>query len=65
MFSCHAVYHGLSEEVQLGAVEPLAALLAALQHLLPRGKDSASHFPRAHGLMVEEWPRLAGLKHKH
>lgn len=59
------VYHVLSEEVQLGAVEPLAAFLTALQHLLPRGKNSTSHLPRAHGLMGEHGPRLAGLKHKH
>ena len=59
------VYHVLCEEVELRAVEPLAALLAALQHLLPRGEDGASHLPRAHGLLGKHGPRLAGLKHEH
>ena len=59
------VYHVLSEEVELGAVEPLAAVLAALQRLLPRGEDGPSHLPRTHGLMGKQRPGLAGLEHKH
>lgn len=59
------VYHVPSEEAQLGAVEPLAALLTALQHLLSGGENSTGHPPRAHSLVGEERPRLAGLKHKH
>lgn len=59
------LYHVLSEEEQPGAVEPLAALLAALQHLLPRDKDGAGHLPRAHGLMGKQRPGFAGLENKH
>lgn len=55
----------LGEEVELRAVEPLAALLAALQHLLPRGEDGTVHPPRAHGLLGKQRPRFAGLEHKH
>lgn len=55
----------LGEEVKLRAVEPLAALLAALQHLLPRGEDGTVHPPRAYGLLGKQRPRFAGLEHKH
>lgn len=53
------------EEVELRAVQPLAALLTALQSLVPGSEEGAAHPPRAHGLLGEERPRLAGLEHKH
>lgn len=58
-------HHVVCEEVQLGALQPLAALLTALQHLLSGGKDGARHPPRAHGLLGKERPRFAGLEDEH
>lgn len=63
--SVSVVYHVLGEEVQLRPVEPLAALLAALQHLFPWGKDGVSHFTQAHGLLGEQRSRFTGFKHEH
>lgn len=59
------LHHLRGEEVQLRAVEPLAALLTALQRLVPGDEDGAAHRPRAHGHLGEERPRFAGLEDKH
>lgn len=64
-FSPGDVYHKRRQEVKPGAVQPLAALLAALQHRLPRGEDGTGHPPRAHGLLGKRRPRLAGFEDKH
>lgn len=55
----------LGEEVELGSVEPLSVLLAALQHLVARGEDGMLYLARAQGPLGVEGPRLAGLEHKH
>lgn len=62
---CVCVYHVLCEDVELGTIEPLGALVAAVQRLAPRHEDGAAHSPRAHSLLGKEGPRLAGLEDKH
>lgn len=59
------VHHLRGEEVELRAVEPLAALITALQCLVPWGEYGAAHRPCTHSLLREEWPRFAGFEYKH
>ena len=58
-------YHVVGEEVELGAVQPLAALLTAVQRLVPGGEHGPRHPARAQGLLGEVGARLAGSEHKH
>ena len=59
------VYHVFCENVQLGAVQPLGALLTAVQRFSPRHEDGTAHIPHAHGLLCKEGPWLTGLEDEH
>lgn len=59
------VHHLRGEEVELRAVEPLAALITALQSLVPWGEYRMVHHPQTHSLMREEGPRFARFEDKH